>query len=341
MCVPSSSVDQSDNTIDLQLVETAIDSGTFIGSFQVSSSTSTTNTSMDSDNSHGGILKVVNGDTITVFYNDSPSATACDNSSVYLSTDPITIVTALGVLSLSKNTAYLSGDTIVATVVDKDRDTTAAADTLTTALKVAGANYDASGAEGDLTMDLVENGVNTGTFLATMTTHSTTTTDTGGNTGTIETLQGGVVNVVYTDTSPSSSSDTEQVTFSAFDATMVFDADSYGLGSYALLTLADAERNTSHTSAQSLLSDVFIQTSSVNSTKVRMVESGADTGTFLGSIKVASSGGTTEFSQIQAAEGDTLTSTYVDAANTTGSSRTVTDTALVTAEVTPTPTSTE
>jgi hypothetical protein len=70
---------------------------------------------------------------------------------------------------------------------------------------------------------------------------------------------------------------------------------------------------------------------------VRVVETGVDTGIFAGSIKVASSGGTTEFSQIQAAEGDTLTISYIDEVNTTGSSRSVTDTASVTIAVTPTP----
>lgn len=68
-----------------------------------------------------------------------------------------------------------------------------------------------------------------------------------------------------------------------------------------------------------------------------MVETGVDTGTFLGSIKVASSGGTTEFSQIQAAEGNTLTISYIDEVNTTSSSISVTDAALVGAAVTPTP----
>jgi hypothetical protein len=82
---------------------------------------------------------------------------------------------------------------------------------------------------------------------------------------------------------------------------------------------------------------MFIQTSSINNTRVRMVESGADTGTFLGSIQVVSSGDTTEYSKITAVEGDTLKITYLDEVNTTGSSRTVTDTALVT-EAIPTPT---
>lgn len=326
-----SSVDQASggNTVDFPLVETADNSGTFKGSFQLSSGTATTQGS--------DLLKVSNGSNVYVHYNDSPNATAADNSSSYTATSPIAIVTSLGALSLSKDTAYLSGDTVVATLVDVDRNTSLnTADTLTTALKVTGSNYSVGT---DLNLNLVETGVNTGTFLATFKTG--TSTNTGATPQVVKAIQGGVANVIYTDTSPSSSSATKSLSFSSFDATAVFGDASYGLGAYALITLADAERNTSNTVAESLLSDMFIQTSSANNTKVRMVESGVDTGTFLGSIQVASSGGTTEFSRIQAAEGDTLTITYLDEVNTTGSSRSVTDTATVTEAIpTPTPTAT-
>ncbi|HHT9113206.1 MAG: carboxypeptidase regulatory-like domain-containing protein [Planctomycetes bacterium] len=332
----SSSVDQANggNTIDFKLVETDNNTGTFKGSFQLSSATATVNTN------DASILKVSNGSNVYVYYNDSPNATAADNSSSYTATSPIAIVTSLGTLSLSKDTAYLSGDTVVATVVDVDRNSSlTTADTLTTALKVTGSNYSVGT---DLQINLVENGVNTGTFLATITTG--TTTSTGGttvNSGTIKTVQGGIANVIYTDTSPSASSATKTLSFSSSDATLAFDADSYSLDTYALVTLVDAERNTSISTAQSLLSDVFIQTSSANSTKVRMVETAADTGTFKGSIQVASSGDTTEFSKIKAAAGDTVKINYIDEVNTTGSSRTVTDTATVAAvAATPTPTPT-
>ena len=85
------------------------------------------------------------------------------------------------------------------------------------------------------------------------------------------------------------------------------------------MTLADAERNANHTEAESLLNDVFIETSSFNITRARMTETGVDTGTFAGSIQVAASGGTLEFERIQAAVGDTLKITYIDEINTTGS----------------------
>jgi len=345
--VPSSTVNQSSggNTVDFTLTETDNNTGTFKGSFQLSSATSTTNAT--------DILKVSNGDNVYVFYNDSPGSTAADNSSSYTVTSPISIATSLGTLSLSKDKAYITndtggGDAIVATVVDVDRNTSlTSTDTLATALKVTGANYSVGT---DLVLDLVESGVNTGTFLATIRTGTSTSggvgsgggaAGSGENDGVVKAVQDGIGNVIYTDTTPAAQSATKTLTFSAFNATLDFDADSYSLDLYALITLADAEQNTSNTVAQTLLSSVFIQTSSANSTKVRMVESGLDTGTFLGSIQVASSGNTTEFSKIKAAEGDTLKITYIDATNTTGSSRTVTDTATVAAApATPTPTPT-
>ena len=107
---------------------------------------------------------------------------------------------------LSKYTAYLSGDTIVATVIDADRNTGATSeDTLTTAIKVE----NTSDLTKNLFLDLKENGLNSGTFLATIKTGTTTT---GGasssiraNSGTIKATQGGTATVIYTDTTPAAS----------------------------------------------------------------------------------------------------------------------------------------
>jgi len=244
-------------------------------------------------------------------------------------------------LSLSKYTAYLSGDTIVATVIDADRNTGATSeDTLTTAIKVE----NTSDLTKNLFLDLIENGLNSGTFLATIKTGTTTT---GGasssirtNSGTIKATQGGTATVIYTDTTPTASTLTKTLALSSFDALLFFNNDAYPLNSYAGMTLADAERNVNHTEAESLLNDVFIETSSFNITRARMIETGADTGTFVGSIQVAAGGGTLELERIQAAAGDTLVIRYIDEINTTGSLRAVTDTASVATAVTPTPTPT-
>ena len=96
-------------------------------------------------------ISLSSGDNvITVTATDGAGNTKTDTITVTYNAGP----TALGTLSLSKDTAYLSGDTIVATVVDADRNTsTSVANTLTTALKVTGTNYSVGT---DLNLSLVE-----------------------------------------------------------------------------------------------------------------------------------------------------------------------------------------
>jgi hypothetical protein len=65
-----------------------------------------------------------------------------------------------------------------------------------------------------------------------------------------------------------------------------------------------------------------------------MVETGNDTGIFAGSIRLVSTGGTIEFSQIQAAAGDTLLISYFDTTTVDGTTKQVSDTAVVTEVVT-------
>ncbi|BBO19301.1 conserved hypothetical protein [Candidatus Brocadia pituitae] len=315
----SSSLELGVNTIDFSLSETAVNSGTFKGSFFLSSGTTTTNSS--------DLLKVSNGEQVFVTYIDGPRG-ACDTENVV--SDPISIVTLLGSLTLSKDSAFLSGDTVVASVVDADRNTLAnSSDVLTSAIKITGANYNIGS---DVFLNLNESGVNTGSFVATFTTTSLDTTGSA-----IKTIQGGILGVVYTDTSPQSSTTSKLLNLSACDATMTFDADSFGINSYATITLNDCERNTNSGNVQTLLNDVFIVSSSGTdtsgaSTKVRMIETGNDTGVFTGSIKLVSSGGTVEFVQIQSAEGDTLASSYFDTITVGGSTQNVSDTASVTGE---------
>jgi hypothetical protein len=310
-----SSLDIGVNAIDFTLTETANSSGTFKGSFQLSSSASTSNAS--------DLLKVSNGDSVFVTYIDGPNG-SCDTFNVV--TDPISIVTTLGVLGLSKDSAYLSGDTVVASVVDADRDTTTSEDSLTTAIKISGANYNIGE---DVFLNLTETGGNTGSFVATFT---TTSGDTSGTA--IKSIQGGILNVVYTDTSPQNATASKLLGLSACDAEMAFDADVFGLTSFATVTLSDCERNNNSSNIQTLLNDVFISSSSGASTKVRMVETGNDTGIFAGSIRLVSTGGTIEFSQIQAAVGDTLLISYFDTTTVDGTTKQVSDTATVTEVVT-------
>ena len=237
--------------------------------------------------------------------------------------------------------AYLNGDTIFARVVDADRDTNAStADILTTALKAAGTTY----FSGDLLLDMVENDVNSGTFLATIKTGTTTiggaSSSARSNVGTIKTVQGGTAAVIYTDTTPNASTITKTLSFSSSDATLAFDAESYTVGSYAVVTLVDAEENSDHTKEETLLNHVSIETSSINLAWMKLAETGADTGAFRGSILV-SSDATLDNERIQASNGDTLTAGSTDKINTSGAPRKVTAVShVVSAGATPTPTAT-
>ena len=225
------------------------------------------------------------------------------------------------------------------TVEDADRNTSpTSAEVLTTAVKVTELTSNTS-----LLLDVNEGGVNSGIFLATIKTGTVTSggasSVTRSNSGTIMATQGGTATVVYTDTVPVEATITKTLTFSSYNATLAFDADTYSPGSYAGVTLMDAERNADNKNAETLADDVLIETvsvrrfsrSSFNSAKVLMVETGTDTGTFMGMIQVVSSGGTIEYDQIQANVGDTLKVSYLDEINMTGLARVATDTASVVA----------
>lgn len=265
-----------------------------------------------------------------------PTVTVAPTSSPNPSPTPAS--TPSGSLSLSREVAYLSGDTIAVTVVDADRNTHATSEeTLSTALKISGVNYYTGG---DLLLDMKEDDVNSGTFLATIRTGTTTTGSAGlstrSNMGTIQAMQGGTATVMYTDTTPHASTITKAVSFSSFDVTLEFDAASYIVGSYAVITHADAEENADNTKPETLLNHAFIDTSSFNRAAVRLVETGADTGTFKGSIQITNTS-TLDYERIQVSEGGTLTVSCVDAANTSGFPRTVTAQCGVIAAATPEP----
>ncbi len=276
--------------------------------------------------------------TVTPTATQTPTPT--ETPTVTVTPTPIPGGTKTATLDLSKYVAYLNGDTIVVRVVDADRDTnTSTAEILTTALKTAGTTY----FSGDLLLDLVENDVNSGTFLATIRTGTVTTggadSDERSNYGIIKTQQGGTATVVYRDTTPLSASLTKDVYFSSYDATIEFSSDEIPMDSYASVTLADAEENTDHAEAETLLEHVFIHTSASNFAVMECIETGADTGTFMGSILV-SNAPTEDKKNIQASEGQTLTVSSQDKINTFGALKIVNDTALVVAAVTVTPTAT-
>ncbi|MCJ0976054.1 hypothetical protein MST27_22170, partial [Pseudomonas sp. PS1] len=117
--VSGSDFSNTANTVSLQLVETGANSGTFRGTFKL---TNVTGSSTDNASSPP-VLKVSNGDNITVFYNDSPNATTENNLSSYTT---VSVVGAGGVgsLNLSKQELFLNGDSAVVTLEDNDLNTT-------------------------------------------------------------------------------------------------------------------------------------------------------------------------------------------------------------------------
>ena len=244
-----------------------------------------------------------------------------------------------GVLEMSKEVAYLAGDTVVVTVADDDRNTsTQAEEILTTAIKIFGDNYYIGN---DLLLDLNEDGADSGTFLATIKTGTTTiggaSAASRSNIGMVKTEQGGTVRVAY---NPSSAvSVTKKLSFSSFDATLAFSRPAYLMGEYAEVTLSEAESNADPKGAETLLEKVYVQTSQFNIAGVRMLETGTDTGVFRGSIQI-SADSTLDYERIQATGGNTLTAGFYDETTTTGFPQLVNDACSVAALPVPTVTST-
>ncbi|MBE7546583.1 MAG: SBBP repeat-containing protein [Planctomycetia bacterium] len=182
--------------------------------------------------------------TLTVLLTPTPTITPQPSPTPTVSQD---------VMTLSKDVAYLSGDTVIVTVADGDRNTDARAeDILTTAIKVSGDNYYIGS---DLLLDLNEDGADSGTFIATIKTGTTTSGEASAtarsNIGTVKTVQDGAITVAYNP--PSAVSVTKKLSFSNFDATLAFSRSAYLLGEYAEITLNNAESNADHKEAETLL----------------------------------------------------------------------------------------
>jgi hypothetical protein len=242
-------------------------------------------------------------------------------------------------LTLSKEAAYLSGDTVAVTVTDSDRNTDASVeDALATAIRVFGVSYYSGD---DLLLDLHEDGVNSGTFLATIRTGTETAGGAGlsakSNIGTIKTVHNGTATVMYTDTTPDAATIAKTLAFCHFDATLEFDAESYTIGDYAVILHGDAEENKDCEEVEVLLDHAIAETSSLNRVKVRLVETGVDTGSFRGSIQI-SADASLDYERIQSSPGETLTVSCTDAVNTSGYPREVTAVCRVVGAATPTPT---
>jgi len=332
--VTSSDFASVTNTVPLYMSETANNSGTFLGTLQLSSAGPTASSSTSAP-----VLKSSNGDTITIFYNDSPNSTSEDNSTSY-TTVSVSAIGGLGTLATSKSEAFLSGDSVVVTLVDNDLNTTSGIDRATTSgnvslVKATPSSDDTSGAGREIMM--TETAGNTGTFLGTFKTSSASDSNTtGGAAPNIRSVANGTVIVKYSDASPASDV-TTSVTTKNFGATLAFSAESVALEGNAVVSLYDPETNTSIITENVVNVNVKSTTDS-SGTTLRLTETGKDTGSFLGTI-AASASSTLVNTRIKSAVDDTVTATFTDNPNASGSISTVTDTVTVgTAAATPTPT---
>ena len=319
--VTSASFADASNTVTVTLTETGANSGTFKGTYKLSSGSSTTGAESPP------ILKVSNGDTITVFYNDSPSATSENNLSAYTTVSMLG-QGGLGTLSLSKSEAFLSGDSVVITLSDKDKNTPSSLDSATV-------SYKSSSDTSSSSMSLTETAANSGTFkgtLRTSTTSSNTTTP-----PTVRAVVNGNVTITYADDSPAQDV-TALVSTKNFGAVLDITSASVAIDGNAIVSLSDPETNTSISTANVASLNIKSTTDSTG-IDVIVTETGADTGSFLGTIKV-STGSSVSNTNIKAAVGDTLTVTFTDKPDATGLLSVVTDTATVTVAATPTPTPT-
>ncbi|MCF6148873.1 MAG: hypothetical protein E3K37_09455 [Candidatus Kuenenia sp.] len=319
----SASLGSEGNTIDFTLTETDKSTGTFKGSFKLSSGTSTTNSS--------DILKVTNGDSVYVFYNDSPNENAADNSGNYLASDPITIEVPLTSLVLSKETAFLSGDTIVVTVIDSDLNVTSSSlDTSSVRIISSSDNTGGSGHNALMT----ETATNSGTFQGTFTTGANSS---AGNAPTIRAVANGLITVTYQDVSPAEDI-TAQVSTKNFGAIIDIVDDSIAIEGNTTVSLYDPEKNTSIHSENYVAVNITSTTDS-SGTTLSLKETGNDTGSFIGTIEV-SAGDTLSNTRIKATVGDTVAATHTDNPDVDGGISVVSDTAAVDEEALPTPTST-
>ncbi len=319
---------KSDNTVSVLLQETGVNTGTFLGTFKLRSDGSTANSATGVSE-----LKVSNGDTITVFYNDSPSDTQENLLSSYMTTNFVA-QSKTSTFELSKSEAFLSGDTIVATIVDDDMNLNSSSiDTFgATSTVYANSNSDST----NMYVLMTETAVNSATFKGTVKTGTT-----GANSGTAPTIRSvanGTITVVYSETSPARDL-TKTVSTKNFGATVAFNESAVALNGYAGVTLSDKESNKSIADKDTASVTIKSTTDSTGTT-LSLTETGVDTGSFAGSIQV-STGASIVNTNIKVVAGDTVTASFTDNPDADGNSSTKSATTLVGAPLpTPSPTPT-
>ncbi|MBM4066125.1 MAG: carboxypeptidase regulatory-like domain-containing protein, partial [Planctomycetes bacterium] len=323
--VNTSDFNSSTNTVDVLLTETGKNTGTFKGTFKLTGNSGSSTDNNGDTNVTVPFIKASNGDTITIYYNDSPSSSNDNNLASY-TTVALNASGGTGAMSTDKSQAFLNGDSVVVTLIDNDLNTTSSKDNGTVKLQSSSDSTVSVAA-----FVLGENATNSGTFVGTFQTGQTSSS---GTTPTVRAVANGTIAVIYQDSSPATDISTV-VTTKNFGAELTV-TESVALEGNASVSLYDAETNSSITTANIVNVNVKSSTDSTGTT-LRLTETGNNTGTFLGTIAVSASD-TLVNTRVKAATGDTVTVSFTDNPDADGSISVVTDTASVGSVATPTPT---
>jgi large repetitive protein len=293
----------------LTYTETGVTTGVFVATV---STTFGSVAGADDD----GTFNVQTDDTLDTSYADALTDTG-DTATATASTT----VTGGATATLAATASIVPGDTVTLTLTDADLDTdTGAAETLqlTTTNSVTGESE---------TLTYTETGVNTGVFVATVSTIFGAVAGTDDD-GTFNVQAGDTLDTAYADaltaTGATATASASTTVTGGATATLVATA-SIAPGDPVTLTLTDADLDTDTGVAET------VQLTTTNSATgeselLTYTETGVDTGVFVATVATTfgASAGADDDGTFNAQAGDTLDTTYADALTDTGGTATAT-----------------
>ena len=285
--------------VTIQLTETGPATGVFTGT-------------------HTLLSAAVATSIINVYYQDaSDSAGNADSVATPYAVDAVGTVTVnTGSLSTDK-TVYTLGETIIITVTDPDRNTNPygvnnidAASTLGIAAAGSG-NLDVqtttSGANGAIKVALTETDINTGIFVAQITT--TLSSSTAGSS--VSASRGDTVTFTYHDELNAggiAEDRTATASILATTATVTLDKEIYHMTANVEITVYDPDMNTSPDTNQAITGLKVYTTTVPSGIAVGLTETGPDTSTFTATFQIG-------LPTINVNVGDSIWAQYTDLVN--------------------------
>ena len=155
--ITSSDFASTSNTVSLKLIETGANSGTFLGTLKL---TGVSGSSTDNAVSPPALKFLME---TQLLYFIMIHRCNCREQSVFISTVAVYGSGGAGSLSLNKSEAFLSGDTVVATLIDNDLNETGGIDSNTTAVKAKSSSESTS-----YLITMTETNASSGTFEGTL-----------------------------------------------------------------------------------------------------------------------------------------------------------------------------